>query len=283
MGSEDFDNAIRAIMAAKREELGGPPTPEELLAYRDGRLNPAARQSVEARLALHPDAARALADLAAFPDVEPAPGTAELSDDEVEARWMALREKLPPIALRSPDIGEPPPAHPETLSPSPGRWEGDGRGVRGEGPARSSALKLAAAVLLALGIGFLAGRASLPDPPEGAVNVTIAELAPVEEGGVRAVSETEISEDSEELVLVLGAPAGRDFPDYEAEILDADGARRWSRRGLRPMPLGTFQLAFRRDALPAGTYRIHLYGREGDRRTPLAIYDLRLVEEEGSD
>ncbi|MFP5287044.1 MAG: hypothetical protein ACLGI9_14985, partial [Thermoanaerobaculia bacterium] len=106
-------------MAAKREELGGPPTPEELLAYRDGRLDPAARQSVEARLALHPDAARALADLAAFPEVEPAPGTAELSDEEVEARWMALREKLGEVE-KSPHPPAPFPGPPEHALPGRG-------------------------------------------------------------------------------------------------------------------------------------------------------------------
>lgn len=260
LGHEDLDNALRAIMAAKREELGEPPTPEELLAYRDGRLDAAARQSVEARLAVHPDAARALADLAAFPEVEPAPGTPELSDEEVEARWMALREKLG-------EVESPPPPGP----PLPV--------LRARPP---SALKLAAGALVALGIGFLAGRASRPDLPEGAVNVTIAELTPVEEGGVRAASEVEVSEESEELVLVLGLLDPREHPDYEAEILDPDGARRWSRQGLRPTPLGTFHLGFRRDVLPPGTYRIHLFGREGNRKTLLATYDLWLVEGSGS-
>src|SRR5436309_13901561 len=84
-------------MARKRDELGGPPSPEELLAYRDGRLEPAERQRMEARIAVHPEAARALADLAAFPDVEPASGTPELSDEEIGARWQAFRQRLPEL------------------------------------------------------------------------------------------------------------------------------------------------------------------------------------------
>src|SRR5215210_7589539 len=90
-GREDLDSALKAIMAARRDELGGPPTPEELLAWRDGLLDPAARQSVEERLAIYPDAAQALADLAAFPDLE---GTPELSEEELDVRWQAFSQRL---------------------------------------------------------------------------------------------------------------------------------------------------------------------------------------------
>src|SRR5690349_19328485 len=100
-GREDLDRAVKTIMASKREELGGAPTPEELIAYHDGLLDPAARQSVEERLAVHPDAARALADLAAFPDLEGAP---ELPDEEMDARWEAFRQRSEraPESLRKP-------------------------------------------------------------------------------------------------------------------------------------------------------------------------------------
>ncbi len=85
-GQEDLDKSLKAIMAVKRDELGEPPTPEELLAYRDGRIDPAERRRMEARIAVYPDAARALADLAAFPAVEPAPGTPEASPKKRSAR-----------------------------------------------------------------------------------------------------------------------------------------------------------------------------------------------------
>ena len=140
-GREDLDGALKAIMAAKREELGGPPTPEELLAYRDGTLDPVAREELEAKLAVYPDAARTLADIASFPNVEPAPGTPVLSEEDVEARWQALKKLLTPIpspiALPSTGRGAPPPAA-EARPPSPGRagvrWERGARGVRSLGP-----------------------------------------------------------------------------------------------------------------------------------------------------
>lgn len=267
-GREELDSALKAIMAAKREELGEPPTPEELLAWRDGGLDPAARRSVEARLAVHPDAARALADLAAFPEVEPAPGTPELSDDDIEARWQSLRKRMEespsPLAPSSTGLPTAP-----TLTGS----EGTGRGWRWP----HTFFQLAAVALVALGIGFVGGRGSRPELPVVAVNAAIAELTPAEEGGTRSVADIEVPDAAEAVVLVLGLADVRELPDYEAEILDAEGDRVWSRGGLRPTRLGTFHLAFRRNALPPGTYQIHLFGREAERRMLLATYDLRLA------
>jgi hypothetical protein len=264
-GQEDLDKSLKAIMAAKRDELGEPPTPEELLAYRDGRLDPAERRRIEARIAVYPDAARTLADLAAFPAVEPAPGTPDLSEEEIGARWQAFRGRLPEPSL------------PWPLSPK-GR---EGKKTEEKTSRGGFPLKLAAAALAGLAIGgaagFLAARASR-EVPASAVNVSIAELRPIEEGGSRsAPAMLELPEDSEELVLVLATPAQEDFPDYEAEIADSKGARIWTRQGLRPTAMGTFNLSFRRGALPPGTLRVRLFGRDGERRRLLGTYEVRLV------
>jgi anti-sigma factor RsiW len=267
-GREDLERALKAIVAAKREELGEPPAPEELLAYRDGELDVAARQALEARIALHPEVARTLADLAAFPDVEPAPGTWEPSEEDVAAAWQALRRRLgQPAAsepIRRPEAVE----APRATSPR----------IRTFSPLR---LATAASILLALGwvAGFLTARAPRSD---SAVNVAIVELEPVAEGARSSPQAVELPARSEELVLVLGLADEGEFPDYEAEILDAAGARLWARQGLRPTSLDTFHLAFRRGALPPGTYRAHLYGRHGERRTLLATYSLRFVEPPGT-
>jgi len=265
-GRENLDSALKAIMAAKRDELGGAPTPEELLAYRDGLLDPAARQVVEEKLAAYPEAAQTLADLAAFPDLDETP---ELTEEDLDVRWQAFRKRLEEVESPRPPVP----------SPGPRRDALPGRGGTDRSRGWSSTFRLAAAAIVALATGFFAGRGSRPDLPDGvAVNVTIAELTPVEEGGTRSLATVEMPDTSEEVMLVLGLLDEREFADYEAEILTADGVQRWSRGGLRPTKLGTFHLGFRRDALPPGTYRVHLYGRDGERRTPLATYDLRLLE-----
>ncbi len=270
-------------MAARRDELGGPPTPEELLAYRDGELDPAARQSVEDRLALDPDAARALADLAAFPDIEPDPGASELSDEEVEDRWQTLHKKLQELPARQPASPSPRPA------PAPVQSAPVERAPRPPRTSRFPIYRLAAAAVLILAAGlagFLWGRASRSGLPESGVSVAVAliELSPLEEGGERsllpAAETAETAETAEEIVLVLGLPAASELPEYRIEILDGRGARVWSGGGLHPTPLGTVQLSIRRGVLPAGTSRLRLLDAADG--SPVATYELRLGETPGS-
>ncbi len=125
--------------------------------------------------------------------------------------------------------------------------------------------------------GFFGGRPSR-EVPESAINVSIAELAPKEEGGSRAAGTVlEMPEGSEELVLILATGVQEDFSDYEAEIVDVRGARIWSRRGLRPTAMGTFQVSFRQGALTPGKLRLRLFGRDGGTRRLVGTYEVRLV------
>jgi len=271
-GQDDFDTAVKAIMAARREALGEPPSPEELLAYRDGRLEPEKRARLETAMALHPDAARALADLAAFPDVEAAPGTPEITEEDVTARWQAFQKRLPER-----------PAQPSFPNPKVG--EGLASSLTDEkrrAPRRRRSPWLAAAALVLFGFGWLAGFFDHMWQSAGpAINVQTAELLPRQGDELRsAPSPVERQNGSEELMLVLGGDlhGERAFTEYEADVHDAAGRRLWSRHGLRPTALGTFQLAFHRAALRPGTYRIDLFGRGAEGRTRLATYDLRLAD-----
>lgn len=274
-GQDDFVDALRAIMAAKREELGEPPAPDELLAYRDGRLDPAARERLEARVAVYPEAARALADLAAFPAIEPAPGVPDVSAEEVGARWQTFRQKLADLPpSQSPAV---PPAPVLRHEPRAARAPQASHGY----PARGLAAAASIALAVGLGGGFLAGRASHAPDPDSSINVTIAELLPVEDGGDRAAgpsANVELTEDSEELMLILNADDPGEFSGYSAEIVDAQGARVWSRDRLQPTKVGTFQVSFRRNVLPPGTYRVDLFGQDGADRRLLARYEVRIVE-----
>jgi hypothetical protein len=272
-GQDDLETAVKAIMAARREELGEPPSPEELLAYRDGRLEPEKRARLETAMALHPDAARALADLAAFPDVEAAPGTPEIpeiTEEDVTARWQAFQKRLPerPAGVLNSKVGE-------GLAPSRA-------GGRISSRRRWRAPWLAAAALVLFGFGWLAGffehmwQGAGPE-----INVQTAELLPRHGDEPRsAPSPVELQDGSEELMLVLGGDLHGEhtFREYEADVQDAAGRRLWSRHGLRPTAMGTFQLAFHRAAFRPGTYRIDLFGRGPEGRIRLATYDLRLAD-----
>ena len=93
-GAGSLVSAVRAALAGRRRELARPPSPDELVAYREGRLNPAERERVEQALGAFPEAARALRDIAAFPAVEPADPADRLSQEDVDARWEAFRRRL---------------------------------------------------------------------------------------------------------------------------------------------------------------------------------------------
>jgi hypothetical protein len=267
-GQDDLVAALQVIMAAKREKLGELLTPEELLAFRDDQMEPEARERIADEIALDPDAARALADLAAFPEVEPAPGTRIVSEEEIDAGWQAFRRRLPDRPAASMPPVSTPISTPLGAPPQRSPW-------------RYPGLRLAAAALVGLAVGWAAGFAghSWRGFPGPAINVQIEELAPSgSEDGIRSSeSWRTLPEGIEELVLVLGARGGeeRDFPQYEVEVADLAGRRVWARKGLRPTPLGTFHLSFHRGDLPPGSYRIDLYGSAGKGRTLLASYALR--------
>ena len=270
-------------MAARLEELGGPPTPEELLAYRDGRLSPEERERMEARIAADPDAARALIDLEAFPDIEPAPGVPELSDEDLAAGWQAFRQRLPDRAAPRTETPVVPLA-----SPGPATRPAVSRPSSPAGPARrrwAPALRLAAGILFGIVVGWGAGRTGWKDrnvqvASRPAINPLVIELSP-DGAGLRSAPEViELPADSEVLVLTLGSDGreGREFPAYEAEGFDESGRKVWKREGLRPTDVGTFGLTLPRGAMQPGRYRIDLYGRDRGERQLLATYPLRLLE-----
>jgi len=267
-------------MARRRERLGEPPTPEELLDWRDGRLPEAKRREVAEKMVAFPDAAQALADLEAFPDVQPAPGVRRVGEEEVDQGWEAFRARLEAKAAHpGEEISSSPPSAAPLAMPIPRRSR------EGADPSwRSGVWRVAAAVLL-LVAGVVIGY-SLRGPSEGrgtdsALNVAIARLEPRGAGGERALGRAAtvpLERGSEGLTLVLSFLDPGTWEDYSVELRPQDGAPVWQARGLRPTEVGTFQFSVARSLLSAGYFEIHLHGYRGEERAPLAVYDLRLVQ-----
>lgn len=265
-GRQDLTRAMRSIMAQERETLGKPPTPEELLAWHDRELSDSQRRRVEAKIAAFPDAAQALVDLAAFPDVRPVPGVAEISDREVGKRWQSFRQLLE----------EP---RPSTAGGNHAAWRLASlwRPLR---RLRTWPATLAAGVvfLVGVGVGLTIDLARAPEPA-AARNVTISQLSPVAAGGERDAGRTvvELGQEAEGWVLVLALPVDAESPVYEAAILDTRDREAWSAGGLRPTALGTLQLAFPHQLLPPGDYRLVLFVGGDDLRKEVAAYAFRLT------
>jgi anti-sigma factor RsiW len=77
-------------------------------------------------------------------------------------------------------------------------------------------------------------------------------------------------------MLILHVSDKQTFPEYALEILDRQGRRVWRAQGLRRSQADTFTVAMQRRLLPAGQYRIRLYGQETGRSETIGDYAIRV-------
>jgi hypothetical protein len=83
----DWQDANRELLAEQREELGNPPTAEEILAYSRGELSESEEDRIRDLLVAYPELARMYA--APFPEEGEV-----ISDDQVRANWNSLQRRL---------------------------------------------------------------------------------------------------------------------------------------------------------------------------------------------
>jgi hypothetical protein len=147
----------------------------------------------------------------------------------------------------------------------------------------------AAALLVLLGVGMLIHQqavlrslrrelVSTARPPSFEPNLTIRDLYSV--GALRgpnASSLLEIPATASWIALILNVDALQDFPEYEIEILDANGRLVSTVRGLRSARFGTLSLGLPLNALPADDYLLRLFGRRPGAREPIDDFPLRLA------
>lgn len=249
--------SIRALAAESRRGLAPHPSPDELLDYQAGDLSPQQREGIQDHLALCPECARAVLDLSRFPDVEPARQEDRLADADVAAEWRRFRER----AGVAPALHRPP------------------RVSRFASPRLAYAL--AASLLLAvLGLSLWISRlrGEVRALAEPTVNVVVADLVPREQAGERSAGDEEtigVPAWADRLLLILNLAEAAADGEYRVVISTVDGTRLWSRRGLRPSADGNFTLEVPRRLLPAGPYRIRLYGPQGS-TAPAAEYAIRI-------
>jgi hypothetical protein len=131
---------------------------------------------------------------------------------------------------------------------------------------------MAASLLLAVGaaIWFAVDRGGLTTPVP---NMGVLTLFPVPE----AVDRDPLAEETAELsqgsfLLILNLTEEREFPSYEAEISDSQNRVLWSTTKLERRAAKNFTLALPQQFLPAGHYRLTLYGIENGSRIELSTY-----------
>src|SRR5947199_4482567 len=212
---EELDALVRAAAREARQTLGPHPPPEELLGYHAGTWRGEAREQVQGHLALCPDCARAVLDLAAFPRLEPVHPEDEPDDAAVAAEWRRFRararaEPLPRLALAR-------------LTTSGVAW----------GLAASLLL---ATVGLSVWISRLRGELSRPR-----ADIRLVDLVPGDtaERSTAPAAEVHVPPATDRIVFILnlgGMRALRSWPEYRVEIASADGRVAWSRRGIARSP-----------------------------------------------
>jgi anti-sigma factor RsiW len=249
--------AIRELTAEERHGLTDHPTPNELVDYHAGDLTPDERERLQDHLTLCPACVQALLALDTFPDPQALRPDERLPEDAITAEWERFQE-------RTGEIRRPPPPPRRTRRPSLAPW--------------ALAASLFVAVLgLTTELARLRVRVdALSRPRAGVEIVTLFPRGESVErsGGPEAVAPPAWAD---RLVLVLDAPAVRQYPSYEAAIQAEGGAEVWRGGGLNRSPEGTLALEVPRPLLPAGSYRIHLFGTEPAGPVALTDFELRLA------
>lgn len=259
-----FTEVFEAAVAETRKGLQEHPSPEALMTYQRDKLFGSSSSCLHLHLTYCPLCTTAILDMEAFPDVELR--RKELDPEAVRERaWQAISISLGISEGADEDHS------PEVQSPN-----ASGNGVR------LVQLLVAALLLAVIGLSssvvHLRMRVTVLSEPQA--NIFVYDLLAVEEGELRdpeAGDSVVIPPGMDRVVLILNVGDVRPYEEHWVEILDWGGSVLWHRRGLVRAPEGSFSIGLTRDLLPAGQYRLGLYGLVGDETSLLATYVIRVA------
>lgn len=261
-----FWEALRE-QAAERHRSSEAPSPDEVLAFVEGRLDGAERERVAEAMAAHPAAARLALDLKAFPDAAPGTGRDDASAPAAADIWHRIEDGL---------AGASSAAAPAAAPGDPARLDRAGRGSATVAPRRAGGewwVAVAAAIAgAAIGVaGVRIADRDLPQP-----NPEILTLAPRGEGVTRGGrSERRPAGDEPERLVLILEYAGPTEPGHQALVLrDARGRVLWTTRDLRRGDDGSFTISVPAGFLGPGPHTLELHRGDGTASPPLAVYDL---------
>ncbi len=262
--------AIRRLAREKRGEHDEDlPAPETLVAYREGKLEGDAEQALQGHLALHPESAREVLDLASFSQLAAPRDAYRLSDRDVPAALAEMRERI---------RGEPESLDVTGDLPTDVAPADDLPGVVRPFPVKESwrlgyreVVLLAATVVAVAGAFWLGTLFGAPGVQPGAHYASVIDVAVTR--GPRPYT---VSAQAEQVLLVV-QDAGL-APYARGELVLATEAG----EVIRTFDLSAsadadslLYLVLPRDELPAGSYRLELFGIDAEGRQP--VKEFRLV------
>ncbi len=260
-----LETAVRAIADDSRLALGAHLSLDQLADHRAGRLSAGEDDRVLDHLALCPTCTKLFLDLASFPHLEPPPGAEPASEREIEAEWRAMGPGLLAAAGVEPGRGD----ATEGGSVLP---FGDPRGAsrRWQTPAL-----WAAALMLTFGAAWI-GTLHQQLAKQGAAQyATVIDIEVA-----RGSRPYPVSPRATQVLLIVH--------DFDLETYSR-GQLQVLRRGtvlhtanLEPSPddRSLLYLALPRELLPAGSYRIKIFGQISDERGRLDA-DQQLLKDVG--
>jgi hypothetical protein len=262
-----FWEALREEVAERRGS-GEAPSPDEVLAFVEGRLDGAEREQVADAIAASPATARLARDLARFPDVEPDRVPGRVSAEDAADLWRRIEAGLE----RAPAADEP--AAPVAEGPAPLRRVL--RRLPTIAPRRAGLPRwtAVAAALVGAVVGVAGLRLADRDLPQP--NPEVLTLMPRGEGLTRsgAAEQRSVAGEFDRLVLILEFGGAIEPGPYRLVLRDQEGRALWTTRDLRRGADGSFTLSLPAGFLGAGAHMLELHGTRDPESPPLAIYDL---------
>ena len=269
--SDSLAGTLRELAseARRRQGPGAHPSPERLTAYHAGELTPAAEEEVQEHIAFCRHCTRLLLDLPAF--LEPLAGVPGSVDEEADASWQAIRERLPGppgLPARARRRGEAAPARAPAATPFAPRW-------------RRTLPRLAAAALVVLVVSplwFLVSRLAAPELPPETLRLAAPE-APRGTGAPPPAPPTTVHAAARSTVLVVRL--ARDQPDLrfrvEVRAAGTPGASLVVPVAEVLGPRG-LMLVLDRHQLAPGRYQLRVLDAEHPSAEPLGEFPLEVVE-----
>ncbi len=270
-------SGIHALAKEARNELGSPPTPEELRAYLEDRLTAGEKERIQDYIALFPECAELLMDMKSFPDIATSSEEWRISDQEMREARRRIQKELA--------AGKESPASVKTF-----RIKRFFKSLFARPWTPAWGLATAFALLLTCGLNLMLSlrnqelREAVRELSKPQAGVSLHHLTPDDEATMRSDAGDErtilVSREVDRLVLLLNPRVLQPYPDYRVEISDAaspEAGVLWQQERLRRSPDYNFALSIPRAFLKPGSYQIRLYG-QGDRaEEPIAEYRVRIV------
>ncbi len=241
------------------------PEIDRLLAYQEGRLDPAAAEPVRRHLEQCAVCREELAGLEAFDlaVAENEPEVAPAQPEIIRQDWWRLQQSLAERGRKT--AGEPGRRSlPERRLPALRR------------PLAGWAL-VAAVVLAAIALTIVLQRPEVMNGGAGRHPLLLS-LIPDGEMAVRAAADPvyEVGRKVDLVVIQLGLADLHAYEECSAEIRDAGGGLLWQTGDLERQPDGRFVLLVPRRVMPAGALQLRLLAKEAGGWRPLATYSLEL-------